>query len=53
MPRSTTSLPEPDVVSQASTPEEALAGVDAAFRPVLRLIPCIADYLDELAARPA
>ncbi len=32
---------------------EALAGVDAYFRRVLRAVPSIADYLDAIAARPA
>ncbi len=43
----------PDAADMASARAAALAEVDAYFRRVLRAVPSIADYLDEVAARPA
>ena len=44
---------EPDIEDMSSARAAALDEVDAYFRRVLRAVPSIAAYLDELAARPA
>jgi hypothetical protein len=43
----------PDPLDMSTARAAALAEVDAYFRRVLRAVPSIADYLDEVAARPA